>query len=118
MNIQNQSNINFTSRISSEVMHKVNVERLCSDSAEKTSQIVRKKIKDIAKWGSPNGELVITKNMYGKRCLGLKLELQKSLTKTWEIYNLPGRKIITNILNLHESHIISTENSIRFLYNK
>ena len=118
MNIQNQSNINFTSRISEQVMHKINVEKRCCDTPVKTSKIVKNKIENIQKWGSPETELVITKNLQGKNCLGLKLKINQFITGIWEIKNLSGRKILTNILNLHESHIISTEKSIKFLYNK
>jgi hypothetical protein len=116
MNIQNQSNINFTARISPEVIHEVNVERYACKTHGKTSQNVKTKIEEIEHWGSPYSELVIAKNLYGKNCLGLKIPINTTTTGVWEIRNLPGRKILTNLLNLQEEHITSTEKSIRYLF--
>ena len=72
----------------------------------------------IEKWGTPDSELVITKNMQGKNCLGLKLKLNENISGVWEIRNLRGRTILTNLLNLHASHIQSTEKTIMYLFQK
>lgn len=118
MKIQGQSHINFTSRISDQVLHKIDFEKMFYDKQFKTLKNVQDKIENVKKWGNNNSELVIAKNLYGKKCLGLKTPLNEHDTVFWEIRNLPGRTILSNFLNLHESHIISTEKSIKYLYKK
>lgn len=118
MEVSQSRQIAFQARISEPVMRKINSQLKVSGSIAKTKSLVQEQLDNISDWGSPDTELVLAKNRLGKIGLGVRKPLGCGLSGTWAIENLNGRTILTNILNLHESHVVATENTIDYLFKK
>lgn len=118
MEVSPSKQIAFKARISEPVMRKINSQLKVSGSVAKTRTIVQSQLVNISHWGNPDTELVLAKNRLGKIGLGVRKPLDSGLFGTWAIENLNGRTILTNILNLHEAHVVASENTIDYLFKK
>lgn len=118
MEVSSSKQIAFKARISEPVMRKINSQLKVAGSIAKTKSLVQEQLDNISNWGSPDTELVLAKNRLGKIGLGVRKPLGCGLAGTWAIENLKGRTILTNILNLHDSHVVATENTIDYLFKK
>ncbi len=108
----------FKAKISPQILHKIDFELNFTESKKFAQSTVNKQLAEIPKWGPSLSELVITKNQKGNKCLGFKMPLENGFVVSWPIEYLKGKTILSQIMNLHSSHLDSTEKTIKFLYNK
>lgn len=115
---KNASPLNFKADISPQVMRRINLELSCTDSKRYAKSIVSQKLEELPEWGPKGSELIISRNIKGNKCLGLKMPLDNGFVVSWPIEYLKGKTILSQVMNLHASHLDSTEKTINFLYSK
>lgn len=118
MRIQNNSSINFQASVSNDVLHQLNLQLRACRSRAKSKAIVDEKLKNIGNWGDPKSSIIILRDFCGNCHLGLQYLIKPMLKVSWEIQNLKAKKELTQFLALKESHIVETENTIKYLYSK
>lgn len=119
MSINNNiSPLSFKAKISPQVMRRIDLELPFTESKRYAKETIHKKLQDIPDWGPRDSELVIAKNKNGKKCLGLKMPLDNGFVVSWPIEYLNGKTILSQLMNLHSSHLDSTEQTIKFLHSK
>ena len=90
-----------------------------SGSKMRIGQKLSQKFLNMETWGSGRSEIVIARNRLGNYCLGLKFKVSdKGPVLTMPMVNLRGRTELSQFLNLSRENIDSTENSIKYIYER
>lgn len=118
MTINNNCSINFKAKISDEVKRKLLSQASVSESKRETDKIIQEKLISLENWYPQDGTLVIASNYKRKRSLGLKISVADGISVSWPIERLKSRTIFSSFLNLRESYLTDTVNTIKYLYSK
>ncbi len=118
MTINNNCSINFKAKISDEVKRKLLSQASVSESKRETDKIIQDKLVSLENWYPQDGTLVIASNYKRKRSLGLKISVADGISVSWPIERLKSRTIFSSFLNLRESYLTDTVNTIKYLYSK
>ena len=118
MTINNNCSINFKAKISDEVKRKLLSQASVSESKRETDKIIQEKLISLENWYPQDGTLVIASNYKRKRTLGLKISVADGISVSWPIERLKSRTIFSSFLNLRESYLTDTVNTIKYLYSK
>lgn len=118
MTINNNCSINFKAKISDEVKRKLLSQASVSESKRETDKIIQEKLVSLENWYPQDGTLVIASNYKRKRSLGLKISVADGISVSWPIERLKSRTIFSSFLNLRESYLTDTVNTIKYLYSK
>lgn len=118
MTINNNCSISFKAKISDEVKRKLLSQASVSDSKRETDKIIQEKLVSLENWYPQDGTLVIASNYKRKRSLGLKISVADGISVSWPIERLKSRTIFSSFLNLRESYLTDTVNTIKYLYSK
>ena len=118
MTINNNCSINFKAKISDEVKRKLLSQASVSESKRETDKIIQEKLVSLENWYPQDGTLVIASNYKRKRTLGLKISVADGISVSWPIERLKSRTIFSSFLNLRESYLTDTVNTIKYLYSK
>lgn len=118
MTINNNCSISFKAKISDEVKRKLLSQASVSESKRETDKIIQEKLISLENWYPQDGTLVIASNYKRKRTLGLKISVADGISVSWPIERLKSRTIFSSFLNLRESYLTDTVNTIKYLYSK
>lgn len=118
MTINNNCSISFKAKISDEVKRKLLSQASVSESKRETDKIIQEKLVSLENWYPQDGTLVIASNYKRKRTLGLKISVADGISVSWPIERLKSRTIFSSFLNLRESYLTDTVNTIKYLYSK
>jgi len=118
MTNQYNSQINFTAKLSPEIEKRLIRQTKLCDTKARLTKALSNKLQDISHWGPENSEIVYCKNIEGKQRLGLKIKTESGFFLSWAFENINGRNILSQFLNLRESHFTSTEQTINYLFKK
>lgn len=118
MTINNNCSISFKAKISDEVKRKLLSQASVSESKRETDKIIQEKLISLENWYPQDGTLVIASNYKRKRSLGLKISVADGISVSWPIERLKSRTIFSSFLNLRESYLTDTVNTIKYLYSK
>ena len=118
MTINNNCSISFKAKISDEVKRKLLSQASVSESKRETDKIIQDKLVSLENWYPQDGTLVIASNYKRKRSLGLKISVADGISVSWPIERLKSRTIFSSFLNLRESYLTDTVNTIKYLYSK
>lgn len=118
MTINNNCSISFKAKISDEVKRKLLSQASVSESKRETDKIIQDKLVSLENWYPQDGTLVIASNYKRKRTLGLKISVADGISVSWPIERLKSRTIFSSFLNLRESYLTDTVNTIKYLYSK
>ena len=118
MTINNNCSISFKAKISDEVKRKLLSQASVSESKRETDKIIQEKLVSLENWYPQDGTLVIASNYKRKRSLGLKISVADGISVSWPIERLKSRTIFSSFLNLRESYLTDTVNTIKYLYSK
>lgn len=119
MIISNNSSTSFGAKVSPYLKIQLAKQVKLTEAHKKTGKKLSQQLLNVENWGSDNSEIVISKNLLGNYCLGLKLKFNvKGFELTMPIEPRHGRTELSQFLNLTEENIKDTENSIKYLYHK
>ncbi len=118
---QNSSPVNFKAYISPELEHQI--ERQVSTAGgklnvKKLQAKVEEQMKRVKGWGNNDMEVIITKNVRGFRCLGLKIFYTPTIQLSHCFEHLSSRTELSQFLALTQKHFLDTENLIENLLKK
>lgn len=111
-------NINFGAKISDGVLVRVQRQKKGLGNFRNISRIFEKQMQEIPKWGSPDAQVVITKNKYGKYCLGVRTKVRENTYLSWAMERLKGKTELSQFLNMTSTHICDTEHTILYMFQK
>ena len=124
MKIQQNSNpVNFKAYISPELEHQIE-RQLAATAAGNTLNVkklqakVEEQMKRVKGWGNNDMEVIITKNVRGFRCLGLKIFYTPTIQLSHCFEHLSSRTELSQFLALTQKHFLDTENLIENLLKK
>ncbi len=118
---QNSGPVNFKAYISPELEHQI--ERQVSTAGSKLNvkklqAKVEEQMKRVKGWGNNDMEVIITKNVRGFRCLGLKIFYTPTIQLSHCFEHLSSRTELSQFLALTQKHFLDTENLIENLLKK
>lgn len=118
---QNSSPVNFKAYISPELEHQI--ERQVSTAGSKLNvkklqAKVEEQMQRVKGWGNNDMEVIITKNVRGFRCLGLKIFYTPTIQLSHCFEHLSSRTELSQFLALTQKHFLDTEILIENLLKK
>ena len=118
---QNSGPVNFKAYISPELEHQI--ERQVSTAGSKLNvkklqAKVEEQMKRVKGWGNNDMEVIITKNVRGFRCLGLKIFYTPTIQLSHCFEHLSSRTELSQFLALTQKHFLDTEILIENLLKK
>lgn len=118
---QNSSPVNFKAYISPELEHQI--ERQVSTAGNKLNvkklqAKVEEQMQRVKGWGNNDMEVIITKNVRGFRCLGLKIFYTPTIQLSHCFEHLSSRTELSQFLALTQKHFLDTEILIENLLKK
>jgi len=112
------ANVSFGAKISEGVLVRVNRQKKGLRNYRNVARIFERQLQEIPKWGSSDAQVVITKNIYGKYCLGVRTKVMDGVWLSWAMERLRGKTELSQFLNLSSQNIIDAEHTIYYLYKK
>ena len=122
MKIQQNSNpVNFRAYISHELEYQIRRQAAATGNklnVKKLQAKVEEQMKRVKGWGNNDMEVIITKNVRGFRCLGLKIFYTPTIQLSHCFEHLSSRTELSQFLALTQKHFLHTENLIENLLKK
>lgn len=116
--IQNSPTISFRATVSEPIKHQIERQVKLCDPKRKIQKMIDEKMQNVAEWGYEDAEIVKCKNSIGKYSLGLRIRMPGGMYLSWFFEHLNGKTELSQFLNLHETHILKAQDTIKFLYKK